>query len=63
MAEISENNIYNQCDSGIEFLSRLNEEQIAMVMPSIDPDYWQRKFVDYLADTEWVKMVLKAARL
>ena len=54
--------VYN-CDSGVEFLSRLNEEQIAMIMPTIDPDYWQRKFVDYMADTEWVKMVTKEAGL
>ena len=54
--------VYN-CDSGVEFLSRLNEEQITMVMPTIDPDYWQRKFVDYMADTEWVKMVTKEAGL
>lgn len=51
------------CDSGVEFLDKLNEEQIAMVMPHIDPEYWQRKFVDYLADTEWVKSILKEAGL
>ena len=51
------------CDSGIEFLDRLNEEQIAMLMPHIDPEYWQRKFKDYLADTEWLKIILKEAGL
>ena len=54
--------VYN-CDSGVEFLDKLNEEQITLILPKIDPDYWQRKFVDYLADTEWVKMVLKEAGL
>jgi len=51
------------CDSGVGFLESLTEEQIAMILPWIDPDYWQRKFVDYVADTEWVKMILKEARL
>ena len=51
------------CDSGIEFLSLLTEEQIAIVMPWIDPDVWQRKFRDYVADTEWVKLILKEVGL
>ena len=51
------------CSSGVEFLSQLSEEQIAMIMPWIDPDFWQRKFSDYVADTEWVKMILKEAGL
>ena len=54
--------VYN-CDSGVDFISSLNEEQIAIIMPWIDPDHWQRKFKDYLADTEWVKSVLAAAAL
>lgn len=49
------------CDSGVEFLSNLGEEQVAMILPWIDPDFWQRKFSDYVADTEWVKMILKEA--
>ena len=51
------------CASGIDFLSSLNEEQLAMIMPWIDPDYWQRKFTDYAADTEWVKDILQKAGL
>ena len=54
--------MYN-CASGIAFLDTLNDEQIAIVLPWIDPDYWQRKFSDYVADTEWVKMILKEAGL
>lgn len=49
--------------SGVEFLETLSEEQIGIVLPWIDPEYWQRKFVDYVADTEWVKMILKEAGL
>jgi hypothetical protein len=51
------------CNSGVEFLGQLGEEQVAMILPWIDPDYWQRKFTDYVADTEWVKIILKEAGL
>lgn len=51
------------CASGVEFLETLSEEQIAIIMPWIDPDYWQRKFKDYAADTEWVKDILQKAGL
>ena len=54
--------VYN-CASGVEFLGSLSEEQVGMIMPWIDPDYWQRKFVDYLADAEWVKDILEKAGL
>jgi hypothetical protein len=54
--------VYN-CDSGIEFLERLGEEHLAIVLPWIDPDYWNRKFQDYMADVEWSKHVLKKAGL
>lgn len=54
--------VYN-CTSGIEFLDTLTEEQIAIILPWIDPDYWQRKFKDYVADAEWIKMILKEAGL
>ena len=51
------------CVSGVEFLETLNEENISIILPWIDPDFWQRKFKDYVADTEWVKMVLEQAGL
>jgi len=51
------------CASGVEFLEALTEEQIAIILPWIDPEIWQRRFQDYLADTEWVKMILKDAGL
>lgn len=49
------------CDSGQSSLERLNEEQIAMIYTWIDPDFWQRKLKDYLADTEWCKHILTQA--
>lgn len=54
--------VYN-CDSGVKFLDTLNNEQLAIVLPWIDPDYWGRKFKDYMADSEWVKQILATAGL
>jgi hypothetical protein len=51
------------CDSGVGFLDGLSEEQVAIILPYIDPDYWQRKFRDYTADTEWTKDILEKAGL
>jgi hypothetical protein len=51
------------CDSGIEFLERLDPGQTEIVLPWIDPDFWQKKFSDYMADVEWVKLILKEAGL
>jgi hypothetical protein len=54
--------VYNS-SSGVEFLEKLSEEQVAIVLPYIDPEHWQRRFQDYLADTEWVKEILDGAGL
>jgi hypothetical protein len=52
--------VYN-CDSGVGFLSSLTEEQVGLVLTWIDPDFWQRRFTDYMADAEWVKDILQKA--
>ena len=54
--------LYN-CSTGISVLSDLREEQISKVFRWIAPEYWQRKFSDYVADTELIKSVLTAANL
>lgn len=51
------------CNSGIAFLEDLDETQIEIIMPWIDPEFWQHKFKDYLADTEWIKDILQKAGL
>jgi len=48
-------------DTGIEALGKLNDEQIAMIYPWIDPEFWNKKLKDYLADAEWCKHVLREA--
>jgi hypothetical protein len=52
--------IYN-CSSGQEFLNRVNAEQLSIIWPYIDTDFWQRKFKDYPADQEYAKMILSKA--
>lgn len=54
--------MYN-CDSGIDWLSNLNEEKTELILPTIDPDFWNKKFKDYLADSEWCRHILKEAGL
>lgn len=54
--------IYN-CDSGVQFLESINQEHLAIILPWIDPDYWNRKFKDYVADVEWCRHILKQAKL
>lgn len=54
--------IYNS-NSGIEFLSSLNEEQVTLIFKFIDPTFWEKKLRDYLADTEFLKTVLIDANM
>jgi hypothetical protein len=52
--------LYN-CESGRGFLERINQEQIAMIWSVIDSDFWQKKFHDYAADTEYAREILLQA--
>ena len=54
--------VYN-CDSGVEFLENLDQGLLGVILPWIDPDHWQIKLHNYLADAEWCKHVLKEAGL
>lgn len=54
--------LYN-CDSGIAFLEGLNDDQVNVIFARIDPDFWNQKFVNYLADSEYCKKLLKEAGL
>jgi hypothetical protein len=54
--------VYN-CASGIEFLDNLNEEQVDILLPYIDPDFWQKKFSTHKKDVDWLKTVLSEAGL
>jgi hypothetical protein len=52
--------LYN-CESGQRFLDDLNTEQISMVWPWIEPEFWQKKFRDYPADQEYAREMLAKA--
>jgi len=52
--------IYN-CASGQEFLNELNSEQISIVWPYINADFWQKRFANYCADREYAQEILKQA--
>lgn len=54
--------IFN-CDSGIEFLGNLTEDQTGLIWNYIEPDFWQRKFKNYQSDVEWCKEILTKAGL
>jgi hypothetical protein len=49
--------------SGKEMLKRMNDEQLEIVGPVIDPQFWMRKFKSLPADTELVKEVIKEAKI
>lgn len=52
--------VYN-CESGQGYLENMNPDQIKIVWPWIDPEFWQKKFKDYQADQEYAKEILKKA--
>lgn len=52
--------LYN-CESGQRFLDDLDQEQIAIIWPWIEPEFWQKKFRDYPADQEYAKDILVKA--
>lgn len=54
--------VYN-CESGQDFLSRLNNEQLSSIVSFIDTDFWKAQFCDRREDTEFVRSVLKLAGL
>jgi hypothetical protein len=49
--------------AGKEMLTRLNDEQLDIVGPVIDPQFWMRKFKSLPADHELVKEVIKEAKI
>lgn len=54
--------VYN-CSTGLEFLDKLNEDQLKLVYSYIDPEYWKKRFSNYSSDTDYIKSTLKEAGL
>jgi hypothetical protein len=49
--------------SGKEMLTRLNDEQLEIVGPVIDPQFWLKRFKSLPTDHELVKEVIKEAKI
>jgi hypothetical protein len=49
--------------SGKELLQRMNDEQLEIVGPVVDPQFWMRRFKALPADVELVKDVIKEAKI
>lgn len=49
--------------SGVEMLKKFNDEQLEIVAPYIDPEFWKRRFNTLPADVELVKDIIKEARI
>jgi len=49
--------------SGKEMLKRMNDEQLEIIGPVIDPNHWSRRFKSLPADVELVKDVIKEAKI
>jgi hypothetical protein len=52
--------LYNST-SGVEFLSRLNSNQINLIWSYVDADFWQKRFRDYPEDVAYIKSILLKA--
>jgi len=51
------------CDSGTELLATLSEEQVTLIWPWIDPEFWRKRLSDYAADAELARLVLREAEI
>ena len=49
--------------AGKEMLKRMNDEQLEIVGPMIDPQYWLKRFKNLPADTELTKDLIKEAKI
>lgn len=49
--------------SGKEMLKRMNDEQLDIVSPVVDPQYWMKRFKSLPADVALVKDIVKEAKI
>ena len=48
---------------GKEMLRKMNDEQLAIISPIIDPQFWMKRFKTLPADLELVKDIIKEAKI
>jgi len=51
------------CKAGKDMLQKMNDEQLAIVSPIIDPKFWMKKFKTLPADVELVKEVVREGKV
>jgi hypothetical protein len=51
------------CDSGIDHLQSMSDEQLTMIDSFADADHWSRRFMELPGDYAWVKHLLKEGGL
>jgi DNA-directed RNA polymerase subunit RPC12/RpoP len=51
------------CKAGKEMLQKMNDEQLEIVSPVIDPQFWMKRFKTLPADVELVKDIVKEAKI
>jgi hypothetical protein len=51
------------CKSGVEMLGNFNDEQLAIIEPTLDVPYWKKQFKAKPSDVEMVKEIVKEARI
>jgi hypothetical protein len=49
--------------SGKDMLKKMSDEQLEIISPIIDPQFWKRRFNSSPADTELVKNIIKEAKI
>ncbi len=49
--------------AGKDMLKKMNDEQLAIISPIIDPQYWMKRFNTLPADHELVKDIIKEAKI
>ena len=47
------------CNSGKIMISKMNDEQLAMIVPVFDVKFWLKKFKDYPADTIMIQEICR----
>ena len=48
---------------GKNLLTKMNDEQLAIISQIIDPQFWLKKFRSYPADLELVRDIIKEAKI
>lgn len=54
--------VYNS-KSGLDFLSRVSDDQLSVIFEWINPEFWNKKFKENPIDVEWIKEVAIQAGL